>query len=49
MGESELSARASGDDVVLLNWDSQQGRPSILPSQSNFAISFKPKVAIARF
>jgi hypothetical protein len=33
----------------LLNWDSQQGRPFSLPSQRNFPISFKPKVAIADF
>ena len=26
---------------VLLNWDSQQGRPFSLPSQRNFPISFK--------
>ena len=32
-----------------LNWDSQQGRPFSLPSQRNFPISFKPKVAIAEF
>ena len=35
--------------LVLLNWDSQQGRPFSLPSQRNFPISFKPKVAIAEF
>ena len=35
--------------LVLLNWDSQQGRPFSLPSQRNFPISFKPKVAIAKF
>ena len=35
--------------IVLLNWDSQQGRPFTLPSQRNFPISFKPKVAIAEF
>ena len=33
----------------LLNRDSQQGRPFSLPSQRNFPISFKPKVAIAEF
>ena len=27
----------------------QQGRPFSLPSQKNFSISFKPKVAIAEF
>ena len=32
-----------------LNWDSQQGRLFSLPSQRNFLISFKPKVAIAKF
>ena len=31
--------------IVLLNWDSQQSRPFSLPSQMNFPISFKPKVA----
>ena len=35
--------------LVLLNWDSQQGRPFSLTSQRNFPISFKPKVAIADF
>ena len=35
--------------LVLLNWDSQQGRPFSLFSQRNFPISFKPKVAIAEF
>ena len=34
---------------VLLDWDSQQGRPFSLPSQKNFPISFKPKMAIAEF
>ena len=33
--------------LVLLNWDSQQVRTFYLPSQRNFPISFKPKVAIA--
>ena len=32
-----------------LNWDSQLGRTFSLPSQRNFPISFKPKVAIAKF
>ena len=32
-----------------LNWDSQLGRTFSLPSQRNFPISFKPKVAIAEF
>ena len=32
-----------------LNWDSQLGRIFSLPSQRNFPISFKPKVAIAEF
>ena len=36
-------------NVVLLNWDNQEGRPFSLPSQRNFPISFKPKVAIAEF
>jgi hypothetical protein len=31
------------------NWDSQQGRPFSLSSQRNFPITFKPKVAIAKF
>ena len=35
--------------LVLLNWDSQHGRPFSLPSKRNFPISFKPKVAIAEF
>ena len=35
--------------VVFLNWDSQQGRPFSLPSQTNFPIFFRPKVAIAEF
>ena len=34
---------------TLLNWDSQHGRLFSLPSQRNFPISFKPKVAIAKF
>ena len=34
---------------VLLNWDSQLGKFFSLPSQRNFPISFKPKVAIAKF
>ena len=33
----------------LLNRDSQQGRPFSLPSQRNFRITLKPKVAIAKF
>ena len=35
--------------LVLLNWDSQQGRPFSLPFERNFPISFKHKVAIAEF
>ena len=35
--------------LVLLNWDSQQGKTFSLPSIRNFPISFKPKVAIAEF
>ena len=35
--------------LVLLNWDSQQGRPFFLPSQRNFPVSFKTKVALAKF
>jgi hypothetical protein len=35
--------------LVLLNWYSQQGILFSLPSQRNFPISFKPKVAIAEF
>ena len=31
------------------NLRTQQGRPFFLPSQGNFPISFKPKVAIAEF
>ena len=31
-----------------LNWDSQLGKLFSLPSQRNFPISFKPKVAIAK-
>jgi hypothetical protein len=31
------------------DFDSQQGRPFSLPSQRNFPIYFKPKVAIAVF
>ena len=34
---------------VLLNWDSQQGKPFSIPSQKNFPISFEPKVAMAEF
>ena len=34
---------------LWLHWDSQQGRFFSLPSQRNFPISFKPKVAIAEF
>ena len=35
---------------ILRNWDSQQtGQTFSLPSQRNFPISFKPKVAIAEF
>ena len=33
--------------LAKLSWDSQQGRLFALPSQRNFPISFKPKVAIA--
>ena len=35
--------------LAKLNCDSQQGRPCSLPSQRNYPISFKPKVAIAEF
>ena len=35
--------------LVFLTWESQQGRPFSLPSQRNFSISFKPKVAIGEF
>ena len=38
--------------LVLLNWDSQQGRTFSLSSQRNFPISYKPKgpkIAIAKF
>ena len=35
--------------LAKLNWDSQLGRLFSLPSQRNFPISFKPKVAIAKF
>ena len=38
-----------GGKEAWLNWDSQQGKPFSLPSQRNFPISFKPKVAIAQF
>ena len=42
-----LSFEGSGK----LNWESQLGRTFSLPSQSqrNFPVSFKPKVAIAKF
>ena len=36
-------------NLAKLNWDSQQGRPFSLPSQRNFPIIFKSKVAIAEF
>ena len=32
-----------------LNWDNQLGKLFYLPSQMKFPISFKPKVAIAKF
>ena len=35
--------------LAKLNWDSQLGKLFSLPSQRNFPISFKPKVAIAKF
>ena len=35
--------------VAKLNWDSQLGKYFSLPSQRNFRISFKPKVAITNF
>ena len=35
--------------LAKINWDSQQGRLFFLPYQRNFPISFKPKVAIAKF
>ena len=35
--------------LVLLNWDSQLGRTFFLPFQRNLSISFKAKVAIAKF
>ena len=35
--------------LAKLNWDSQLGKLFSLPSQRNFPISFKPKVAIAEF
>ena len=34
-------------EMAKLNWDSQQGRTFYLPSQRDFTISFKSKVAIA--
>ena len=35
--------------LAKLNWGSQQGRLFSLPPQINFPISFKPKIAIAKF
>ena len=35
--------------LAKLNWDSQLDRTFSVPSQRNFPISFKPKVAIAKF
>ena len=35
--------------LAKLNWDSQLGNLFSLPSQRNFPISFKSKVAIAKF
>ena len=35
--------------LAKLNWDSQLGKLFSLPSQKNFPISIKPKVAIAKF
>ena len=43
------SAIATLGKTKKLNWDSQQGRSFSLPSKRNFPISFKPKVAIAKF
>ena len=45
MGKFLLEGREKG----LLNWDSQLGKLFSLPSQRNVPISFKPKVAIAKF
>ena len=38
-----------GREKAKLNWDSQKGRTFSLPSQRNFPIYYKPKVAIAKF
>jgi hypothetical protein len=45
----EKSSALSQFSKTKLNWDSQLGKLSSLPSQRNLPISFKPKVTIAKF
>ena len=47
--QSSNKGQIGRQELVLQNWDSQQGKPFSLPSQRNFPISFKRKVAIAYF
>ena len=48
-GGSGLLCGVQTQKLAKLNWDSQLGKLFSLPSQRNFPISFKPKVAIAEF
>ena len=48
-GKFQMEGREKGlPCFAKLNWDSQLGKHFSLPSQRNFPISFKPKVAIAQ-